>query len=262
LLLAVLPAAGCSNQPGEPVPPHETFELASLRLGETRRLNIYLPPSYTASATPLPVLYMLDGGIAESFPQLTNCIDELIRAGAIAPCLLVGIENTRRPRDFTGPTEISKDRRVSSLVGESTAFRRFLAEELFPAVESRYRCTGSRAIVGESLAGLFVVETLLYAPALFERYLAISPSLWWNDHHLVRNAQELVAALPPEPRMFWFNSGNEDSIAPHCATLAAILRASAPPALIWNYVPRADLGHRQILRVTKAEAFRAALWRP
>jgi predicted alpha/beta superfamily hydrolase len=223
---------------------------------------VYVPPGDRAATACLPVLYMLDGGVAESFPHLTNTVDELIRAGVIAPCLVVGIENTRRPRDFTSHTEVAHDREVAPIIGESTAFRAFLAEELIPTIESRYRCTKQRAIVGASLAGLFVVETMLLAPQLFERYLAISPSLWWNDHLLVRTAAEHLRALPQQPRVFWLNSGDEDTIAPHCDALAAALTAVAPPTLAWTYVPRRDLGHRTILRATAADAFRGALWRP
>ena len=57
-----------------------------------------------------------------------------------------------------------------------------------PQVNSRYRTTDETAIVGESLAGLFVVETFLLEPDLFDSYLAFDPSLWWNGGQLVREA--------------------------------------------------------------------------
>ena len=109
------------------------------------------------------------------------------------PFLLVGIENTERRRDLTGPTENAKDRSIAPRVGGSQAFRNFIRHELMPEVAKRYRITSERAIVGESLAGLFVVETLVLEPDLFDTYIAIDPSLWWNNGQLLKRA----AAQPP-----------------------------------------------------------------
>jgi len=50
-----------------------------------------------------------------------------------------------------------------------------------PEVRRRYRDNGETAIVGESLAGLFVLETFFDEPQLFDTHIALSPSLWWND---------------------------------------------------------------------------------
>jgi len=97
------------------------------------------------------------------------------------PFILVGIENTARRRDLTGPTTSAEDKKIAPKVGGSAAFRQFIREELIPTVKQRYRTTAETAIVGESLAGLFVVETLLLEPGLFDTYLAFDPSLWWNN---------------------------------------------------------------------------------
>jgi predicted alpha/beta superfamily hydrolase len=260
-VLAWLPS-GCASAPRDPVPDHDRIELVSRHLGETRTMHVYVPPGYDEGLARYPVLYMPDGGLQEDFPHLANTVDELIRAGAIAPCLLVGIENTERRRDLTGPTEVAGDLAVAPRVGGSAAFRAFVRDELIPAIEARYRCTARRAIVGESLAGLFVVETLLLQPDLFERYVAISPSLWWNRRDLVQRAPQLLAAFPPGSRTLWLTNADETDIAPHCAELAAILRRAAPKDLTWTYAPRRDLKHHTIFRATKAAALRSALWQP
>jgi predicted alpha/beta superfamily hydrolase len=109
------------------------------------------------------------------------------------PFLLVGIENTQRRRDLTGPTEVAKDRAIAPRVGGSQAYRSFIRTELMPEVEKRYRVTQEKAIVGESLAGLFVVETLALEPDLFDTYSAIDPSLWWTGGQLAKR----LAAHPP-----------------------------------------------------------------
>lgn len=89
---------------------------------------------------------------------------------------------------MTGPTDVAEDRKIAPRVGASQAFRAFIRSELMPAIARRYPITGETAIVGESIAGLFVVETLLVEPDLSDTYIAIDPSLWWNKGQLVARA--------------------------------------------------------------------------
>lgn len=170
----------------------DTWTIASTALGETRRINVYVPAGIPAG-TPLPVLYMPDGGMLEDFLHVAGLLQVGAGNGTVRPFLLVGIENTQRRRDLTGPTEVAKDRRIAPVVGGSQAYRDFIRKELMPEVEKRYRVTQEKAIVGESLAGLFVVETLALEPDLFDTYIAIDPSLWWNDGRL---AKRLIAHPP------------------------------------------------------------------
>lgn len=262
LAVALILAACSSGLPPDPVLPHDTFTMRSESLDEQRRINVYLPPGYLDSTATFPVLYMPDGGVGEDFPHIAGTVAELVATGAIAPLLVVGIENTARRRDLTGPTAVASDREVAPVVGGSAAFRAFVADELIPEIERRYRCSGQRAIVGESLAGLFVVETLFEAPELFERCIAISPSLWWNDHALVRRARERIAALGGTPRVLWLTAADETDIFPFTDALAAELAAHAPATLRWTYAPMREQHHDTIFRAAKAAAFRAALWRP
>src|SRR6185503_3938979 len=112
------------------------------------------------------------------------------------PFILVGIENTQRRRDMTGPTENPEDKKIAPKVGGSALFRAFIRKELIPEVKARYRSTNETAIVGESLAGLFIVETFLLEPDLFDTYIAFDPSLWWNNKKLVNGAAERLRARP------------------------------------------------------------------
>jgi len=99
-------------------------------LGEVRTINVYTPPEYASDTAAFPVLYMLDGGMSEDFPHVANTIDSLIRLGLIPPVLVVGIENTERRRDLTGPTTVAKDSAIAPRVGGSAAFRSFIRDEL------------------------------------------------------------------------------------------------------------------------------------
>lgn len=250
LLLGPLFGCAQAHAPADVTPPHDTFVLASRHTRETRVINVYLPPGYTreGQGVAYPTLYLPDGGAKEYFPRLAHALDAGIRAGTVRPMLLVGIESTQRRRDLTGPTSVASDRSIAPRVGGSAAFRAFIAEELIPAVESRYRVAASRGIIGESLAGLFVVETLFEQPALFDTYLALSPSLWWNDAALVKGAKSRMAAGPALQGRLFVASANEDNIAPQVAALGRALRAGRPRGLYWTVKPRPDLNPSNLYR--------------
>ncbi|MBK8673159.1 MAG: alpha/beta hydrolase, partial [Bacteroidetes bacterium] len=165
-----------------------------MQVGETRNINVWTPPEYKTNTAPLPVMYMADGGIIEEdFPHVANTLAKLIKAKSIPPMILVGIANTQRRRDLTGPTEIEEDKAIAPIVGGSEKFRAFIKEELFPEINKRYRTTNEKSIIGESLSGLFVVETFFLEPDMFDNYIAVDPSLWWNNHYLVRTAKDHLA---------------------------------------------------------------------
>lgn len=257
LFAAIAIDAGERAAAAEQVPPHQSFTLPSATLEETRRIHVYTPPGYDAAgSTRYPVLYMPDGGLHEDFPHIATSVDTAIRAGELRPLLVVGIENTERRRDMTGPTEVDTDRLIAPRVGGSAAFRDFIRDELMPQVRRRYRVTDETAIIGESLAGLFIVETFFLQPELFDTYIALSPSLWWNGQELVRKAGERLEARPELRNALYLSSADEDTIAPHTARLAETLRAHAPAGLRWRYEPRPDLRHDTIYRAVSPQVLR------
>ena len=236
-------------------PSHETFSIASVALGERRTINVYTPPGYATSRRTYPVLYMPDGGVGEDFPHIAATIDSLIRLERIWPVIVVGIENTERRRDLTGPTTIGSDSAIARHVGGSAAFRNFIRDELMPAVRQRCRTTDETTIVGESLAGLFVVETLLLEPTLFRSYIAISPSLWWNGGELVRVQARQFHGSGSTVRTLYVASANEAGIADGAASLAASLKALPLAGLRVHYEARPDLQHATIFAALAPEAF-------
>ncbi len=240
--------------------PSQSFTIDSKILSETRRLNVYLPPGYTDNGdTRFPVLYMPDGGMAEDFPHVTDTVKSLVKEGAMRPFIVVGIENTERRRDLTGPTEVESDKKIAPHVGGSAAFRKFIREELMPQVRSRYNPTGETAIVGESLAGLFIVETFLLEPDLFDTYIAIDPSVWWNHEVLVRGAAERLKAQPKLKKTLYLTTADEPNIVTGTELLAATLKAGAPAGLVWFYEPRPDQHHNTIFSASEAKAYRTVL---
>jgi predicted alpha/beta superfamily hydrolase len=236
----------------------QTFTMQSNVLGETRRLNVYLPAGYAESpAQRLPVLYMPDGGLGEDFLHIAGLIQILVADGSMRPFLLVGIENTARRRDLTGPTTSASDLKIAPRVGGSAAFRQFIRQELMPEIQRRYRTTAETAIVGESLAGLFVVETLLLEPALFTTYLAFDPSLWWNNGQLASRAPALLQAHKGAPRQAYLATSSQgDTTATR--QLSAALNREAARGLGSRYRAMPEETHQTVYHPAALWAFRLA----
>lgn len=251
---AQTPAGAASD--AAPLVIGETFTIDSRILGETRRINVYTPPAYTLPPDGrLPVLYMPDGGVEEDFVHVAGLVQVSAGNGTMRPFLLVGIENTARRRDLTGPTDVAKDREIAPVVGGSAAFRRFIRDELMPTIEARYKTTGETAIVGESLAGLFVIETLLEEPDLFDTYIAFDPSLWWNAGALVERAAERIGAAAG--RRLYFASSGDGDVDDLIRRFADVLAARAPSNLAWHFEPMPDETHATIYHPAALRAFRA-----
>lgn len=256
LLAMVVWMAGCAAPPPEPVPEHDHYDLVSEVLQETRRINVYLPPGYADSAHAYPVMYMPDGGVREDFPHVATTIDEAIRAGRMRPLILVGIENTQRRFDLTPPTSVESDKAVAPRVGGAPGFRRFLVEELKPHIGAHYRVGDSAGIIGESLAALFIVDTLFEQPEAFDTWIALSPSLWWNKAHWTNHAEGALANVQANPARVYLSHADETDIVPHASRLAELLSRHAGAHWKFDYVPRTDLTHGTIYRAVAGDALR------
>ena len=262
-LLSVLITAivGCGHPEArrDPIPKHDTFNIESTSVGETRVICVWTPSEYDDNEDSYPVLYMPDGGIKEDFPHMANTISKLIAEESIPPVILVGIENTERRRDLTGPSDVVSDGRIAPLSDGSSKFRQFIGNELCPEIDRRYRTTDQRSIVGESAAGLFVVETLLLQPDLFDSYIAMDPALYWNDKYLVRTATKHLSKFPNSTIRFWFAGSDAGDIQPHTRELESILKDKSPDTLEWFYSDQPDEKHNTIFRSTKEAALKWCL---
>lgn len=240
----------------------ETFTIDSKIMREARRLNVYLPPGYAeAKDARFPVLYMPDGGMGEDFLHVAGLVQIGATNGTMRPFILVGIENTERRRDLTGPTENAEDKKIAPRVGGSATFRKFIREELMPQVKTRYRSAPETAIVGESLAGLFVVETFLLEPDLFDTYIAFDPSLWWNGQKLLKSAANNLAGRPDLKKTLYLASSDTKEIADATQLLADTLTKKAPAGLRWHYARMPEEKHSTIFHPAALRAFRA-LFKP
>lgn len=253
-ILAALTSCSNASQPNDPIPEHETFKIQSKKVGEERVINVWTPENYKASKDSLPVMYMADGGIMEDFPHIANTLAKLIEENKIKPIILVGIENTQRRRDLTGFTEVAKDKEIAPVVGGSEKFRAFINDELFPEINKRYRTTSEKSIIGESASGLFVMETFFLTPEMFDNYIAFDPSLWWNNHYLVRTAKEHLASFPETEKRLWFAGSNAKDISVFTKELAKIFKAENKTNLKWKFSDEPKEKHTTIFRATKEKA--------
>ena len=240
------PAAPVATSPAGVAALGETWTLDSKILGERRVINVYLPPDYATSDARYPVLYALDGGMKEDFPHVVGSVDVSTKNAIIRPTIVVGIENTVRRRDLLGPTSLPEEQKAAPLAGGNTRFRQFLRDELLPAIARRYRTTDETAIIGESAAGLFVIETFLVEPSLFDGYIAADPSVWWNEESLVREASARLASYAAGPTRLYVASANEERTNAAIEVLETALRIQNPPGVTWRHEPMPHEGHGTI----------------
>lgn len=254
---------GCKSKPvvyNDPVPVHESVTIDSRFVQEKRVVNIWTPPGYEDSDDGFPVLYMPDGGVGEDFPHISNTLAELIKSHKIEPIILVGIENTKRGRDLTGESKVDAHEKYEiPMTDGAKNFRAFIQKELMPEIERNYRTTDKNGIIGESLAGLFVVETFLLQPGAFDFYIAMDPSLWWNDNYLVKNAAANLAKLPESNIRLWFAGSDASDIFKYTRQFAELLEREHPKDLTWKYSDEPNEKHHTIFRATKEKALIWAL---
>lgn len=172
-----------------PVTIGESVTFHSKLLDEDRTLNIYLPQGYAADSTKAyPVIYLLDGSIDEDFIHIAGIVQfgSFSWINMLPESIVVGIANVDRKRDFTYPTTIEQDKKDFPTTGKSEAFINFIETELQPFIESNYKTASTKTIIGQSLGGLLATEILFKKPELFDNYIIVSPSLWWDDQSLLK----------------------------------------------------------------------------
>ncbi len=183
-----------------------TSQIFSKELAEKRILNIYLPEGYSKTdTTRYPVIYLLDGSADEDFIHITGLVqyNSFEWVARLPKSIVVGIATVDRKRDFTFPTTIGSDQKKYPTSGHSDHFIAFLQNELQPYIAKKYKTNPSKTLIGESLGGLLASEILLEKPELFNKYIIISPSLWWDNGSLLdRDAHLLQASFAQQTDVY------------------------------------------------------------
>jgi predicted alpha/beta superfamily hydrolase len=158
-------------------------------LGEERPILIHLPNDIDTSKK-YPVLYILDGD--SNYDGAITLMNHLSRFDQIPKMIIVAIPNTNRMLDLT-PSRMKLSRDGNAIAegvnGGGEEFTSFLEKELIPYIEKKYPATTHKTLIGHSLGGLLVINTLIHHPEIFNNYIAIDPSLWWNDKKLLKEAR-------------------------------------------------------------------------
>lgn len=185
----------------------EQFQIVFDAADEERTINVYLPHSYHPDSTrTYPVIYLLDGSMDEDFLHIVG----LVQFGSmpwihhLPESIVVGISNVDRVRDFTDSSSLALDSEEFPTSGGSKNFIEFIEKTLFPTIESNYQVSDQRTIIGQSLGGLLATQILLEKPEMFDDYIIVSPSLWWDDESLL--AQRMESA---EGKDIYIAVGNE-----------------------------------------------------
>jgi len=175
----------------------EKIEFHSEILNENRILNIYLPNGYSKdSLKTYPIIYLLDGSLDEDFIHISGLVQfgSFSWINMIPESIVVGISNIDRKRDFTYPTNNEKDKIDFPTTGKSEDFINFIEKELQPVIEKNYNTDSITTLIGQSLGGLLATEILFKKPDLFDNYIIVSPSLWWDDESLLKYTPTLYTS--------------------------------------------------------------------
>ena len=186
--------------------------LDSKILAEKRILNIYLPEGYNPKdSIAYPVVYLLDGSADEDFIHIVGLyqFNTFPWIDRVPKSIIVGIANVDRKRDFTYPSSIASDTKLIPSSGKSDKFMAFIEKELQPYINSKFKTTASKTIIGQSLGGLFATEVLLKKPQLFTNYIIISPSLWWDDGSLLQLDGAILNANYKQKTSIYIGVGKE-----------------------------------------------------
>ena len=236
----------------------QTEILKSDILSADRVLNIYLPSNYaTQDTVSFPVIYVLDGSANEDFIHIVGLLQFLNMYELAPQSIVVGIANIDRKKDFTFPTVNAEMKTAFPTTGGSEPFIAFLEKEVQPFVEKNYRSTKAKTIMGQSLGGLLATEILFKKPVLFDTYIIISPSLWWDDESLLSFPAPVLRADYPGTVNVFVGVGKEGKIMQRDAKRLAQMLKNAPNKNLhsdFGFFPKEN--HATVLHAAAYKAFR------
>ena len=244
-------------------------------LDEFRPFLIHLPEGYDGSnrvfePEKYPVLYLLDGDAHfNSVSGLVQILGGGINGTHVIPdMIVVAIPNKDRTRDLTPThTEMDNSGKPSAFMkpsGGGTKFLQFLRNELIPHIDSQYRTMPYRVFVGHSFGGITVINALYTMPEVFNAYIAIDPSLWWDHQILLKKAREYFMQTQLKGRSLYLAQANtmvsgDTSINEHFESIkefATLLETRNHSGLSWKYAYYGDDDHGSVPFISEYEGLR------
>ena len=184
--------------------------IKSAVLGEERIVLVRTPAGYESNKVSYPVLYMTDGD--GHMGHTASTIEFLTQNGRISDLIVVGVTNTDRTRDLTPAKSTDKDPAGNlrfPTSGGADNFLKFFQTELIPEIEKQYRVQPYRIFAGHSLGGLFAIHAMISKPGLFNSYIAVSPSLQWENGEALKRAQDFLKNQKEFKATLFVSLGNE-----------------------------------------------------
>lgn len=199
------------------LPNTETRYLYSDSVGITYKLYMSIPKSYIDGNASYPVVYMLDADY--SFAIARNIVEHLTDRDDLPEMILVGIAydgplryRLNRTRDYT-PTFVPDDGygpEYQKHSGGGPDFRAFIKNELIPFMDANYRTRDERTFVGHSYGGLFGSWVMFTEPELFDHYILVSPSLWYDNRLIFRLESEYASKHKQLSAKVYFTVGSHE----------------------------------------------------
>ena len=205
ILLAFQSLVFAQTENVKPLTIGEIRTIKSKILNEERTLNIYLPQKFDKTKS-YPIVYLLDGSMNEDFIHVTGLVQFFNQMYSMPETIVVGIANIDRKKDFTFHTDLKDLQKDYPTTGHSDKFINFLDKELKPYIESHFKTTDNY-LFGQSLGGLLATEILLKKSELFNNYFIISPSLWWDDESLLKQAPQLLSKIKDIKKFIYISVG-------------------------------------------------------
>jgi predicted alpha/beta superfamily hydrolase len=249
------------------------IKVNSMILGEERAIYVSTPSGYTESLDSYPVMYVIDG-----VTGVIGLVKYLSAYGVCPEMIIVCIEEANSSRDMfpskpkysrgTQPTKPwynkkeDNEIRVSrpgEKVGEADKYLSFIETELFPFIEKNYRTVPYKICCGHSKGGLLVTHALLSHINMFNAYIALNPSLYWDDGLVMKTGEEKLASLDFKHKLFYFDIGGNEvpSTIGDAFTLAKNIRENASVDLRWklDYLPNENHSSGTAIGITNALKF-------
>src|ERR1700752_152969 len=184
--------------------------IKSAVLGEERLVLVRTPVGYETNKVSYPVLYMSDGD--SHINHTSSSIEFLTQNGRMSDLIVVGVTNTDRTRDLT-PVKSTTKNAAGELQfptsGGADNFLKFFETELIPEIEKQYRVQPYRIFAGHSLGGLFAIHAMITKPGLFNSYVAVSPSLQWENGEELKRVGDFLKNQKELKLTLFASIGNE-----------------------------------------------------
>lgn len=182
-------------------------------LGEERKIWVHVPDGAVNSKDRYAVAYVLDGD--GHFSSVVGMIQQMSTINGNKMCpkmIVVGILNTDRTRDLT-PTHIDADPPMMDSISSKTSgggenFIAFMEKELMPYIEAKYPTAPYKMLIGHSFGGLAVIQTFTHHTDLFNSYICIDPSMWWDKEKLLKQTQQVLAEKKFEGKSLYLGIAN------------------------------------------------------